>query len=88
MTFEEWHNACASCCEKCASSCPHVKWERKAWNAAVAEERELCSKAVCYWCRKVGLPTKDGAGNWWHYAEDADGTNNLCEATAIREQQP
>jgi hypothetical protein len=37
MTFEEYHRTEAACCEACAENCPHIEWERRAWNAATAE---------------------------------------------------
>ena len=37
MTFEEWHAKVASCCLSCAESCSHKEWERRAWDAAIAD---------------------------------------------------
>jgi hypothetical protein len=32
-TFEEWHAKQATCCKECADSCPHMEWERRAFQA-------------------------------------------------------
>lgn len=47
LTFEDWHNGQATCCKDCAENCPHIGWERVAWNAGRASvERQQLADAV------------------------------------------